>query len=1654
VCVYIAAMETIMVHSGIICIDAKATGTATSTTTTTTTTTAATFGNDPYPINVDEDDNDDDSGDDDDDTNEIDIEIGMNYGYGDTLLRLHISVIDDNDNNNENGNPSHKLLNHIDHDNQHPKRPLNSNDENVNVEWSVTVFELPPAQYIDDSGVVADTDIDSYSYSYPPIKRLVDVAPFVESRRVTFAQWYNATTPTTTATTTATTAATTTVNANATTYTDGEDEDVKAEAETNAMHQVKVRPARYAVQNYFIPRSRSRSRSSSHSRSSGGSPRQSQIFIASLVKTVHHNRENHRDNNYPDDSNSNSKLSDGRRITTEVVARQSYRYPVEEVRPIYIHLQYVNTNINTNMDRRNDDNDANDDSDFNMNLDMDVKEDNRFEYFNTSSAMPSSKTEHVPKSTSFVKKIETSQYRHRHVNEHELKRDDKYKGTAPSRYSTWSFGFTLLLAVILVSVSVRSIQCQHVSNISTRAYSKIGGWVFNYLNHLRDQIGNGGAAQICLRLFDHCHLSRQRIRDRIVGGMDCCRYAIASIKSQWMRTVARTQHRFLSYVNLLRDRIGGGGGGSGGGIRYRCAIVKTYCMDCWKCSSCWNWKWNWDWLNRVPMVEGVEIHDEHEYEDDERNSYYVGVGDGVGDVVSDSINARIVSPVLLPVKSSASAGASASVSTNVHSRPCYRHLSEQDGTGTGTGTGIGIGLDTSTRSDCGTRRSLEQDFENSRTDEVDDDSRTDEDTCSEVSNDDDDGVGEIEQVADKVDDEKDVDCDGLSHNFGEGASNMEMDAITSGKNLTSTENRCIDSKSSIYQSPPSVTREKPQNEAWFQWTPDAKAMSTDMEMNNLKESDGFRESDDNGNGNGNDSNGVEGDIRIQEEALIDGDMITSVATASLMIRRNSNVIGSIRDTTSTTNTVEDTGNNPEDNTDLSSSALDALEALNEWDSQADISISSTSCSVSLSKNDTGSTRIDADNALKDIAKIDAGHIRGAPVGGSIDKCQGPNPNNEKCKVSIMQKNNNSASMQESTSSEATYVDSEIGDNPHTISSTNFYPDSMAPLHQPEKSTFNKGKFSQKARPNTSTNELLQNLQQGFQPSSGNNADACASFVHNHVYATMSSKQTEEEDTSDVLKDLQQGFSHNQGSHPDDDTYSSTTSPLISTNLEAKTKTSPSPKEGESNESENEETTFLLKNLQQGLDNDSIEVEEVHESPCPPGNHNSGRVEASDAAKLFSLEGSERSEIPIHRTDGDGEVMSKTGAQSDTTSQLSFGIVGQLKDTSAKCTIQNQLHYATSTKNSAGTQALDCQCDEIVQRSIGRKRKHTGDTSLSMTFEGAENVSGGNGNENDTDDLECSNDAFSNGANSSKENTFTNQSIVKEEEGTERRNNHEKRVVINFCDDEFIHNIRGEDSSTPNRLYDTSRLKGDSSTSNLVAISKNLDASSWNSSPSNYAKRRNLKESNKMNRGILKDLLSDKTKKIICREADYKDHGGGSDSNTANQGFVLNEKITSSTSKSQSITAAAKPEPVPDHIPSINLTNLSKNFIAPVWNYSPSTRKRKKLDEINNENFQQSRKKIKEESVIKSRTSKNSGRLSRASKKSKSKQLKMMPKRSKKYSTRDKATKIPDVIVVSSNRSKTREAKTKEAAKEREVEVLSDRLNIGRLLVNYRSTTRS
>merc|ERR1712238_191284 len=122
-------------------------------------------------------------------------------------------------------------------------------------------------------------------------------------------------------------------------------------------------------------------------------------------------------------------------------------------------------------------------------------------------------------------------------------------------------------------------------------------------------------------------------------------------------------------------------------------------------------------------------------------------------------------------------------------------------------------------------------------------------------------------------------------------------------------------------------------------------------------------------------------------------------------------------------------------------------------------------------------------------------------------------------------------------------------------------------------------------------------------------------------------------------------------------------------------------------------------------------------------------------------------------------MSKTGAQSDTTSQLSLGIVGQLKDTSAKCTIQNQLHYATSTKNSAGTQALYCQCDEIVQRSIGRKRKHTGDTSLSMTFEGAENVSGGNGNENDTDDLECSNDAFSNGANSSKENTFTNQSIV-------------------------------------------------------------------------------------------------------------------------------------------------------------------------------------------------------------------------------------------------------------------------------------------------------
>eukprot|EP01083_Nonionella_stella_P163447 537987_1 len=59
------------------------------------------------------------------------------------------------------------------------------------------------------------------------------------------------------------------------------------------------------------------------------------------------------------------------------------------------------------------------------------------------------------------------------------------------------------------------------------------------------------------------------------------------------------------------------------------------------------------------------------------------------------------------------------------------------------------------------------------------------------------------------------------------------------------------------------------------------------------------------------------------------------------------------------------------------------------------------------------------------------------------------------------------------------------------------------------------------------------------------------------------------------------------------------------------------------------------------------------------------------------------------------------------------------------------------------------------------------------------------------------------------------------------------------------------------------------------------------------------------------------------------------------------------------------------------------------------------------------------------------------KKSKSKPLKMIPKRSKKYSTRDKATKIPDVIVVSSNRSKTRAVKTKEAAKERGGEVLSE-----------------
>eukprot|EP01083_Nonionella_stella_P075444 205127_1 len=241
---------------------------------------------------------------------------------------------------------------------------------------------------------------------------------------------------------------------------------------------------------------------------------------------------------------------------------------------------------------------------------------------------------------------------------------------------------------------------------------------------------------------------------------------------------------------------------------------------------------------------------------------------------------------------------------------------------------------------------------------------------------------------------------------------------------------------------------------------------------------------------------------------------------------------------------------------------------------------------------------------------------------------------------------------------------------------------------------------------------------------------------------------------------------------------------------------------------------------------------------------------------------------------------------------------------------------------------------------------------------------------------------------------------------------------------------GEDSSIPNRLYDTGRLKGDSSTSKLVAISKSLDASSCNSSLLNHTKRRKLKESSNIDRDITKETIHNKTKKSISHEVDYKDRGSGRD-------FVLNEKISSSSSKSQPITTVTMPGPVPDHIPSINLTNLSKNFIAPVWNYSPSTRKRKKLDEINNVNFQRSRKKIKEESVSKSRISKNSGRAPRASKRSKSKPLKMIPKRSKKYSTRDKATKIPDVIVVSSNRSKTRAAKTKEAAKERGGEVLSE-----------------
>eukprot|EP01083_Nonionella_stella_P317856 1159219_1 len=83
---------------------------------------------------------------------------------------------------------------------------------------------------------------------------------------------------------------------------------------------------------------------------------------------------------------------------------------------------------------------------------------------------------------------------------------------------------------------------------------------------------------------------------------------------------------------------------------------------------------------------------------------------------------------------------------------------------------------------------------------------------------------------------------------------------------------------------------------------------------------------------------------------------------------------------------------------------------------------------------------------------------------------------------------------------------------------------------------------------------------------------------------------------------------------------------------------------------------------------------------------------------------------------------------------------------------------------------------------------------------------------------------------------------------------------------------GEDSSIPNRLYDTGRLKGNSSTSKLVAISKSLDASSCNSSLLNHTKRRKLKESSNIDRGISKEKLFNKTKKSKSHEADFKDRG--------------------------------------------------------------------------------------------------------------------------------------------------------------------------------------